>query len=148
MTGLVRSSHSVSQCVYHIEWCTKYRHPVFSSREYKTLCEAVLMSISEEHGITIIEMAVMPEHIHMLVQVPVCISLVQVLQFLKGESSYRLFRIIPKLREWYWAAGLWSPGKFVRTVGDVDIDKTREYVRNQPIHHHGRSLEALGFSPR
>ena len=137
MSNLIRSSHGCSQMVLHLEWCTKYRHPVFSDRKYKVLCEALLLTVAERHGMALLEFAVMPEHVHVLVQVPLSMSASQALQLLKGYTSYALLKLCPELRQQYfWGCpGVWSPGKFARSVGDVDLDKTKEYVRNQQLHH-------------
>ncbi|MBI5229301.1 IS200/IS605 family transposase [Candidatus Micrarchaeota archaeon] len=147
MSELVRASHSCSQMVFHLEWCTKYRHQVFSDGKYKTSCEAALITAAERHKIILLEFSVMPDHIHVVVQIPLSMSASQALQFLKGYTSYVLLKLYPELREnYFWGCpGVWSPGKFVRTVGDVDLDKTLDYVRNQPMHHQ-LAAQAAGFS--
>ena len=147
MNQLARASHSVSQMVLHLEWCTKYRNQAFADQRYKLLCEAAIMSAAERHKISILELAVMPDHVHVLVRIPMSMSASDALQVLKGYSSYAVLKLCPELRpKHFWGCdGVWSPGKFVRTVGDVDLQKTAEYVRNQPLHH---AVQASGFSPR
>ncbi|MDI6903491.1 MAG: transposase, partial [Methanocellales archaeon] len=49
----------------------------------------------------------------------------------KGASAYELFRIEPKFRLRYPKGHFWSPGKFYRSIGDVDIQTTANYVREQ-----------------
>lgn len=131
---LVSGSHSVSNLMYHLEWCTKYRYGVIDSRKYKTLCEAVLLSIAEEHKMEILEMGVEPEHIHLIVRAPMSMGPSKALQLLKGGSSYRLRKLLPDFKVMYFQGHLWSPGKFARTVG-LDEEIARKYVREQSIHH-------------
>lgn len=125
--------------VLHLEWCTKYRHPVFADAKYKNLCEAAIITAAERHGIELVEFSVMPEHVHAVVQIPLSMSSSEATGLLKGYSSYALLRAFPEMRRrYFWGcAGVWSPGKFVRTVGDVDLEKTFDYVGNQYKHHAG-----------
>ncbi|MBS7252205.1 MAG: transposase [Candidatus Freyarchaeota archaeon] len=37
----------------------------------------------------------------------------------------------PKFRLRYPKGHFWSPGKFFRTIGDIDLKTTTHYIRNQ-----------------
>jgi len=39
-----------------------------------------------------------------------------------------MFILVPKLRKIYPKGHLWSPGKFVGSVGHITLDKAKEYV--------------------
>jgi len=140
---LISGSHRVGQSVYHFEWCPKYRYHMFKREENKKLCEKILKEIAERHGIIIIEMAVMPDHIHLVVEVPPTMSISQAFHLLKGASSYELFKRQPKFRLRYPRGHFWSPGKFYRTVGDADAETTINYVKNHKIHQ----TTLTNFSP-
>jgi Transposase and inactivated derivatives len=62
-------------------------------------------------------------------------SVSEAFRLLKGASSYRLFRKKPNFRKRYPRGHFWSPGKFYRSVGDADLETTRNYVRNQKTVH-------------
>lgn len=132
---LVRSSHAVAQCVYHIEWCPKYRYHMFRKDKYLVMCETFIREVAKRHAIEIIELFVMPDHVHVVIQIPISMSPSRALMLLKGGTSYLLFHEQPKFRLGYSRGHFWSPGKFVRTVGDVDLETTRLYVRNQMDFH-------------
>ena len=85
--------------------------------------------------IEIIEMNVQPEHVHCTVKIPTTMSVSKAEQILKGGSSYWFFRNHKKARLRYPRGHLWSRGKFAASVGFVQLDKVKEYVRNQDIHH-------------
>jgi putative transposase len=80
-----------------------------------------------------IELSVMPDHIHTVVQLPPTMSVSQALHLLKGASSYELFRQQPLFRYRYARGSFWSPGKFYRSVGDADATTVLEYVKNQRL---------------
>ena len=135
MNDLVSGAHSVFQCVYHIEWCPKYRFNVFRKEGSKNDMEAILQQTAAEHDMKIEELAVMPDHVHMVVHVKPGISLAKATNLLKGRSSYEYFKKHPNLRYRYRKGHMWSRGKFYRSVGSVDLQTTKEYVRNQEDIH-------------
>ncbi len=126
---LVSGSHSIGQNLYHLEWCPKYRYNMFRHEENKKLCETILHDVAKRHHIIITEMSVMPDHIHMVVELPTTMSVSQAFHFLKGTSSHELFKQKPNFRHRYPRGHLWSPGKFYRTVGDADAETVIQYVR-------------------
>lgn len=131
MNDLVSGAHARFQCVYHIEWCPKYRFNVLGKESHKEDMEAILRKIAQEKDMQIEELAIMPDHVHVVVHVAPSISLAKATQLLKGKSSYEFFRMHPNMRLRYRKGHFWSKGKFYRSVGSVDLETTKEYVRNQ-----------------
>jgi putative transposase len=130
---LVSSSHSIGQNLYHLEWCPKYRYNMFKREGNKKLCETILHEVATRHKINIAELSVMPDHIHMVVELPTTMSLSQAFHLLKGASSRELFKQIPIFQARYSKGHFWSPGKFYRTVGDADAETVIKYVRNHRL---------------
>ena len=131
--------HSVGVMMMHLEWCTKYRYKMFQKQEYLKLCEACIRKAAFEHEIKIINISVMPEHIHCVVQVSLSFSASKCLQILKGRSSYLFFKLHVKAELRYPRHHLWSRGKFASSVGFTDLDTVNNYVANQEEHHLGNS---------
>lgn len=77
------------------------------------------------------EIGVMPDHIHMMIQIKPGESLAMVVQKLKGASSKIIREENPELEEFLWGDSFWSDGYFAETVGKVDEEITRKYIRNQ-----------------
>ena len=124
-------AHAKGQWAYHIEWIPKYRRNVFRKERNKRDMEGILLNVAAAHGMHVLELAVQPDHVHVVVEVPPAMSLARAAQLLKGRSSYEYFRLHPNLRLMYRKGHLWTPGKFYRTVGDVGLNHMRAYVRNQ-----------------
>ncbi|HER45740.1 MAG TPA: IS200/IS605 family transposase [Thermoplasmatales archaeon] len=106
---------------------------MFGGKGNKKLCENILHEIAERPCINIIKLSVMPDHIHIVVKLPLTMSVSKELQLLKGASSYELFRRQPLLRYRYARGSFWSPGKFYRSVGDKNTTTVLEYVKNQRL---------------
>ena len=72
--NLVSGSHSIGQNLYHLEWCPKYRYNMFRREDNKKLCEEILNEVADRHKIKINELSVMPDHIHIVVEIPSTMS--------------------------------------------------------------------------
>lgn len=131
--NLVSGSHNIGQNLYHLEWCPKYRFNMFKQEENKKLCEKILQEIAKRHQIKITEMSVMPDHIHIIAQLPTTMSVSQAFHLLKGTSSRELFKQKPNYRHRYPKGHFWSPGKFYRTIGDANIENVIQYIREQRL---------------
>ena len=115
------------------KWCPKYRYNMFKQEENKKLCEEVLHEVAKRHKIKITELSVMPDHIHMVVELPTTMSISQAFHLLKGASSRELFKKVPVFHARYPQGHFWSPGKFYRTVGDADAETVIKYVRDHRL---------------
>ena len=136
--GAAPSAHGVGQLVFHLEWCPKYRYNMLRQERFKDFLANVLEEESTKLRCHIIEMGIEDDHVHLVISTRPSISISELLQHLKGRSSYELFRYEPKFRLRYPKGSFWRPGKFYRSVGDVDLETARKYVRAQD--HRQRTL--------
>ena len=127
--------HSVGVMMLHLEWVTKYRYKMFGKIKYKNLITACIRQAATNNGIKIIEIDVQPEHVHCVVEVSFSISVSKVFQLLKGGSARLFFQFHEKARLRYPRGHLWGRGKFASSIGFVQLDVVRNYVRNQSEHH-------------
>ena len=117
---------------------------MFKQDKYKKLCEEILRETAERHSIIIRELFVMPEHIHVSVETPPSMSQSKVLQLLKGNLSYQLFRKQPKFRLRYPRGHFFSPGAYAGSVGYNTVEVVDDYVRNQADIHQTRLSNFAG----
>ena len=61
-------------------------------------CEQFLREIAQQYCFEIYELQVMPDHVHLFVEVPPTICVSKALQLFKGISSFKLFRKHPWLQ--------------------------------------------------
>ena len=127
--------HANGKSTWHFEWCTKYRYKVFNKDYNKNLCTIALTEAAKKAKIVITEMEVQPEHVHMIVELPLTNTPINAIKTVKSISAKILFCQMPKLRLLYPKNRLWSRGKFAITVGNITLEKAKEYVRNQMAHH-------------
>ena len=130
-----RSSHAIGVSMWHFEWCTKYRYKMFGKDEYRNLITACIRRAASLHEIKIIQLNVQPEHVHCVVGISLTMTPVKALQILKGGSAYLFFRFHERARLRYPKGHLWSPGKFAASLGFIQLEVAKNYVRNQDEHH-------------
>jgi len=66
--NLKSGSHSVHNCTYHVQWCTKYRYKVLRQDWYKKEMEHIIRGVAVRHSMEIPEIAVCDEHVHCIVR--------------------------------------------------------------------------------
>ncbi len=64
-----RSAHAVYNIQYHFVWIPKYRKTILK-RSVKAYAEYLIKRICKEYGLSIIELEVVADHIHLLVEAP------------------------------------------------------------------------------
>ena len=75
---------------------------------------------------------VMPDHIHIFIDVPQTVAPCDVVRTLKSISAIELFKVFPKLKQFYAKCGvLWPRGYFVSTVGHISEATVIKYIEEQ-----------------
>lgn len=125
-------NHAVGQNSYHFVWCPRFRHKIFRHEDLKFACKSILHAICRKYGFEIFELDIGVDHIHLFVDITPHFSIVKAFQLLKGVSSRNLRKTFPDmLNNYYWKGGIWSRGKFFRSVGNVTSDVIRNYINQQ-----------------
>jgi len=125
---LYNFAHGVGQNAFHFVWKLKYAKNTLKSPRVQKDCDAILREAAERYGIKIYELEVMPDHIHIFVEIPPTLSVSKALNLLKGYSAFKLFRKHKWLRTPFRKGHLWSPGKFFRSVGSVTAENIKRYI--------------------
>ena len=84
-----RLKHAKWRITYHIVWIPKYRKKILKGRIAETLRKAI-MDKTRELDVETIALAVMPDHIHLIVSAPPSISPSELVKHLKGYTARRL----------------------------------------------------------
>ena len=125
------TNKAVYSAKYHLIWCPRYRKPVLVGAVAARLAEVIAGVVAEAGG-AVIEVEVMPGHVHLLAEVPPTVPLSKVVMLLKGRSSRLLRQEFPRWRGARMAS-LWSPSWFVSTEGAAPLEVVRRDVENQKL---------------
>ena len=136
---LKRFSHSVGQNWYHIVLIPRMRYPVFKQVHQRELAMNAIGWICKRHNIDLFTKEVMDDHVHLFVSCPPDYSIRQMIQIIKGGTSYFIRRFHPSLKKY---KALWSKGYMYRSVGQVTAETVRKYI-NESNHWVGSSQRKL-----
>jgi putative transposase len=124
-----RSNHNVVYiCRYHVIFCPKYRRKVLTPPIDERL-KTILAEQIERWGQELIEMEVMPDHVHLLVGCDPQFGIHRLVKLLKGYSSHTLRAEFPSLKR--RLPSLWTNSYFCATTGGVTLETLKRYVENQ-----------------
>jgi len=117
--------------MYHFVWIPKYRHKVFEE-PCRSVLKGIIGKIAYDYNIELAELEIPVDHIHMVVRTEPKVSPSDVMQIVKSISAREFFRHYPELKEkYFWGGKLWTQSYFVETVGNVNEEEIRKYVRDQ-----------------
>jgi putative transposase len=115
-------------CRYHVVFCPKYRRKVLTPPIDERL-KVIFAEQIERWGQELIEMEIMPDHVHLLVGCDPQFGIHRLVKFLKGHSSHALREEFPVLKR--RLPSLWTNSYFVATTGGVTLETLKRYVQNQ-----------------
>ena len=122
-------SHSVYYHRYHVVWSTKYRYDVLRG-ELRLRIREIIRQVCRELNVEIIKGVLSTDHVHMFIAVPPKYAISQVIQRMKGRSSYRVQQEFPAIRKRYWGRHFWAKGYFSTTSGNITDDVILQYLEN------------------
>lgn len=125
-----RLSHSVWLCTYHIVFCPKYRYKILEGKAEVLVRNHLYRLCGQKDQITIEEINIQPDHVHMILSIPPKYSVSEIMGFLKGKVAMKLFQEQRELTKIYWGRHLWSRGYCVSTIG-LNEEQIRKYVKWQ-----------------
>ncbi len=128
MKHLKSNRNVVYSCKYQIVWTPKYRRPVLIDG-VDTRLQELLEQIAKEIQVDILEMEIMPDHVHLLIEVDPQFGIHKAVKRLKGLTSRYLRLEFPRLKS--RLPTLWTNSYFVSTVGGVSLEVVKQYINNQ-----------------
>jgi len=133
----VAVGHAFHQLYYHFAWAT-CRHEALIRRDYRPKLLQIIHEEAEKRGGWPIRHNAMPDHVHLLVQLPPSIKVSDFIGQVKGATAHRVNEEIkPDFRV------TWQEGYGVLTLRKDEIEKVSRYIDNQETHHQTGRLSGL-----
>lgn len=124
------NNNVVYSCKYHVVWCPKYRRKVLVGDIAVRMDELVRFNCAEIR-VDVIELEVMPDHVHLLIEVDPQFGIDRAVRQIKGKTSRILRQEFPQLRQ--LLPSLWTNSYFVSTVGGAPLSVIKQYIENQKM---------------
>ena len=96
--------------------------------------QGILERIAKEKGIIVHKTVADSGHVHMFISMPLWMSVSTALQYLKGISTYKIFRLHPNFRKRYRKGSFWNPRHFSRSVSNVTPSTAEHYIDKRAKH--------------
>ena len=122
------NNNVVYSCKYHVVDYLKYRRKVLTGGVDARLKE-LLLEYAANLSVDILEMEIMPDHVHILMEVAPQFGIHKAVKSLKGYTSKILREEFPYLRT--KMPTLWTNSYFVSTVGGAPLEVIKQYIENQ-----------------
>ena len=122
---LHRARTLIFSCKYRVVFCPKYRRKLLVPPIDGRIKEMILEKQDQYHYI-VIEMEVMPDHVHLLVDVDPRIGIDRVVRKIKGYTAYTLRQEIPWIRT--RLPSLRTRSRFIASVGSVSLQIVKQYI--------------------
>ena len=122
-------AHCKWECQYHIVFIPKYR----KKKLYGVVRDDVrdiLRTLCKYKGVEIVAGAVCVDHVHLCVSIPPKLSISDFVCYLKGKSALMIYDKHPEM-ESKWDRSFWARGYYVTTIGNVNEETVKEYIRRQ-----------------
>jgi putative transposase len=120
-------SNAVSLLNYHFVFIPKRRKKVLvgaiAERLQQIICELVV-----ENRWKIIAMEIMPDHVHLFLNVKPTDDPSSIMRKIKGRASHHLRKEFPELLK---IPTLWTPSYFVSTAGNICTEPVKKYIEQQ-----------------
>lgn len=131
MSEHIHKSHNKSLLLYHLVCPIKYRRSILSDTVEASLIE-VCKNISSRYEIHFVEIGVVENHVHFLVQSIPVLSVKSIVQTVKSITAKELFRLHPEVKQKLWGGNFWTAGYYINTVGQyANEDVIMKYIQNQ-----------------
>jgi putative transposase len=89
----------------------------------------LLREVSQQINVDIIEMEIMPDHVHLLIEVDPQFGIHKAVKRLKGATSRYLRLEFPQLKS--RLPTLWTNSYFVSTAGGAPLEVIKQYIQLQ-----------------
>lgn len=91
--------------------------------------KALILGNQKRYGYRVLDMEVMPDHVHLLLDIPADVSPHKMTYKIKGFVSYKLRSEFPSLKA--KLPSLWTRSCFISSVGAVTLEIVKRYIQNQ-----------------
>lgn len=127
----ITQNNATHRLGYHIVFCTKYRQRALEGA-VEVECKKIIAEICKDNNYLLHSIEVMPDHVHVFVQLDHLTAPVYAVKMLKACSAIHLFNKFPTLKaRRFWGSGLWSGGTFYSTVGAITEETVTRYINMQ-----------------
>ena len=119
----------------HMIWSTKNRQRLIDT-QWAGRLYAFMASIALARKARLIDVNGEPDHVHLYASMPSTITIAEMINAFKANSSRWIHQNFPN-RRWF----AWQEGYAAFSVGQSEEQAVMEYIRNQQAHHRKQDFQ-------
>lgn len=127
---------SLSQIYLHIVFSTKDRSPFLQDRSLRDRVHAYLAGVGDNLSSPTVKVGGVEDHVHVLCRMSKTLTVANLVQEIKRDSSKWIKELSPDLAGFYWQKGY---GAF--SVSPSHVEALAAYIERQEEHHHQESFQ-------
>jgi putative transposase len=135
-------AHTYTEFFYHLAWGTRLREPLLTV-SVEPVAHDYIRARCKDVGVFVYALDGMPDHVHLVCDIPPRLAVADVVKTLKGASSHFINSCPEPIGVLSWQQGYGG-----LTFARHDLKRVVAYVENQKRHHSAstlwHSLEGLG----
>jgi putative transposase len=108
----------------------KYPHRIFKGEIGEYVRQEIYVLCKQKELLEVLELSIQEDRIHLVMSMPQKYAFSEIIGYVKGKLSLRLFQRYERVGKRYWGRHLWSRGYCVSIVGLTE-ELIRRYVRYQ-----------------
>lgn len=124
-----KGAHCVFHIRYHIVIIPKYRKPILKA-SIRAYMYFLIRKFCKEFDLKIVELALVPDHVHLFVDATPKYSPAQIVQMLKSITAREIFKKYPKPREQYWAGEFFTGKEKASQIPLKERDVKFQSIKN------------------
>ncbi|MES2504749.1 MAG: IS200/IS605 family transposase [Myxococcota bacterium] len=128
-------SDSLASIKVHLVFGTKERVP-WLTPDIRGECYQRLAALARKSGSKVYEIGGVCDHVHILLTLPKTLSIAKLVEVLKSTTAKWLKGQRLELESFCWQSGY---GAF--SVSESQVERVRQYIRNQEAHHQKVSFQ-------
>ena len=119
----------------HLVWATWDREPLLNG-DMRRIAYRAIEAKCDELGVSVLALGGVADHVHLLVRLPLTISVSQLVKDIKGSSGHLLAGIAIERNTFF----KWQGSYGAISVSPRDLDMITGYINRQEEHHAQQSL--------
>lgn len=122
-------SHSRWDCKYHVVFVPKRRRKALFGNIRQKL-GVIFHELARQKECRIVQGHLLPDHVHMCIEIPPKYAVASIVGFLKGKSAIAIAREFTGKERNFTGEHFWARGYAVSTVG-FNLEQVKAYIHAQ-----------------
>jgi putative transposase len=120
-----------SEKYWHVTFHPYRRQEALLAAEVAESFYKLVRDVENRLGFSVLRMSAMPEHVHLLLELPPWLDLIEVIRQLKGYTARELLKRYPEMRLDMKSPGFWAEDYHYQKHSAASLNTVIKYIEDQ-----------------